>query len=266
MTVPGGTIARAVGALLGASALLAVAAPAASAQSVVVRGRVEDAEWREPLEGVLVFAPDSSSAVLTDSLGRFSLLMPSGGPFTVRAERLGYRPDEFELGEGAPSRVSVLLLQAAPVELAGVEVVTESAVSEVLRDLRRRRNAYLGAVSVFDRVQLDRLAPFGTVWDFVRRRTFQVYECFDALSGLCTRERGRRSLRFGPREIPVRVCIDGRDSWGAVAEMRSLDIESVAMVELYSYGRGGIRIYTPGYIASSARAGRNIAPFGDFGC
>lgn len=256
---------RAVRALLAASALLCLASRA-EAQAVVVRGRVEDAEWREPLAGVRVTSVDSSASVLTDSLGRFSLLMRPDGPFAVLAERLGYAPDRFELGAGAPSRISVLRLEPAPVELEGVEVVTESALSEVLRDLRRRRNAYFGPVSVFDRVQLERYAPFGTAWDFIRRQTMQVYECMNALSGLCTRERGRRSLRSGPRELHVRVCIDGRDSWGAVAELNSLDIESVAMIEIFGHGRGSIRVYTPGYISSSARSGRNIAAFGDFGC
>ncbi len=243
-----------------------VATPPAGAQSVVIQGRVEDAGSREPVAGVRVFAEDSSSAVLTDSLGRFSILMRRAVPFVLRAERIGYRPDRFELGERAPSRSSVLLLQPVAVEVEGVEVVSESAVSEALRDLRRRRNAYFGPVSAFDRAELERFAAFGSVWDFVRTRTIQVYECFDALSRLCTRERGRRSLRFGPLERPVLVCIDGRESWGAVAEMSSIPIETVSMIELFRHGRGSIRVYTPGFITSSARSGRSIAPFGDFGC
>lgn len=137
-------------------------------------------------------------------------------------------------------------------------------MTKVLEDLKRRRNAYFGAVTAFDRVQLERVAQVGTVWDFIRQRTFQVSQCSSALSGLCAQSLGSRGLRRGTQEIPVRVCIDGRESWGAVIELNSLDIGSVALVEVYSYGRGGIRVYTPGYLV--ARARRAIVTPLEFGC
>lgn len=247
------------------SALFILAAPA-GAQSVVIHGRVEDAEWRTPLAGVRVFSSDSSAVVLTDSLGKFAILVRQEGPFTLRAERLGYLSVQYELGEDAPSRISVLLLEPDAIELEGVTAVGEAAVTKVLKDLKRRRNAYFGAVVAFDQAQLERVARVGTVWDFIRQRTFQVSGCSSALSGLCARSRGIRSLRRGTQEIPVRVCIDGRESWGAVIELNSLDIRSVALVEVYGYGRGGIRVYTPGYLVTRARAqGASATPL-EFGC
>lgn len=264
-TIPEGTPGWVAGVLLGASAALLCASPA-DAQWVAIHGRVEDSEQRTPLAEVRVFTADSSAVVLTDSLGRFSLLLPPEGPFAVWAGRLGYRTDLFDLGDEAPFQVSVLHLHPEPIALEGVEAVSESAVSRVLGDLRRRRNAYPGLVDALDRTDLDRLARSGTVWDVVRMRSPWVYECASALSGLCARERGRRSLRFGPLELHVRVCVDGRESWGAPDELRGMDAASVAIVEVYEWGRGGIRIYTPGYILSTARRGRRISPFAQFGC
>lgn len=71
---------------IGMSAFFILAAPA-GAQSVVIHGRVVDGEWRTPLAGVRVFSSDSSTVVLTDSLGEFAILVRRDGPFTVRAER-----------------------------------------------------------------------------------------------------------------------------------------------------------------------------------
>lgn len=248
-----------------ASAFLFLESPARG-QTVVIQGRVEDAVWRQPLAGVRVFSTDSSTAVLTDSLGAFAISMREDRPFTLRAERLGYLSDHYDIGPEAPFRTVVLLLHPAPVELEGVTAVGEAAVTRVLRDLEARRNAYFGPVSAVDRAELERLGRFGTAWDFVRDRVLHLYECDDALSGLCVRNRGYLALRGGPREIPLRVCIDGRESWGAAVELNSLDIRSIALVEIYSHGRGGIRVYTAGYLSTSAARSSNIATPLAFGC
>lgn len=256
---------RAAPSLLAVLALCAPAVPAAG-QAVVVYGRVEDAEWRRPLAGVRVLAADTTVAAVTDSLGEFALLMPRQGSFIVRAERLGYRSDTFDLGADAPSRISVLRLEPEAIELEGVTAVGEAAVTRVLADLRRRRNAYPGSVAAFDRSQLERAAPSGSVWDFVRPRTFQVYECGSALSGLCARVRGLWSFRAGFREVPVRVCVDGRESWGAVAELNGLHVRDVSLIEIFRQGAGGIRVYTPRYLVASARGGHGVAMPLEFGC
>ena len=248
---------RVVRALLGASAFLLMAAEV-DAQAVLIHGRVEDAASREALAGVRVISTDSLTSVLTDSLGAFTLQMRPGGTFAVRAERFGYLSQQFDLGEDATSQLSILLLEPEPMTLEGVTAIGESVTSVAVRKLIGRRNAYSGATMVFDRVDLERIAPFGSVWDFVRRRAVQVFECDAAASGLCTRDRGRRS--------PVQVCVDGRESTDAVAELSSMDIQAVALVEIYAQGRGGIRVYTPWHIVISAHKGRNIATPLAFGC
>lgn len=241
---------RVVRALLGASAFLLTAAEV-EAQAVLIHGRVEDAASREALAGVRIISADSLASVLTDSLGAFTLQMRPGGTFTVRAERIGYRSQQFDLGEDATFRPSILLLEPAPMALEGVTVNGETALSLAVRKWIGRRNAYSGSLVAFDRVQLERIAPFGGVWSFLRRSAARVFECDTAASGLCTRDRGRQS--------PVQVCVDGRESMGAVAELSSMDIQTVALIEIYAQGRDGIRVYTPWYIVTSAHKGRNIA-------
>lgn len=248
---------RVVRALLGASAFLLMAAEV-DAQAVLIHGRVEDAVTREALAGVRVVSADSLTSVLTDSLGAFTLQMRPGGTLMVRAERFGYQSQQFDLGEDATSRLSILLLELEPMALEGITATGESVTSVAVRNLSRRRNAYSGANVVFDRVQLERIAPFGSVWDFLRRSAARVFECDTASSGLCTRDRGRRS--------PVQVCVDGSESTGAVAQLSSMDIQAVALIEIYGRGRGGIRVYTPWYIVTSAHKGRNIATPLVFGC
>lgn len=259
------TLRRAGRVMLGAVIVLSVAPPAI-AQTVVIRGRVEDAVSRRPLAEVTVFSSDSATTALTDSSGSFALRVSSAHPITLLAERTGYLPDRFDLPESAPFRTAVLLLEPEPIQLEGIRVVGESAVKEVTGDLARRRNAYPKSVSAFDQTQLKRLGRIGSVWDFVRRRAFRVYECNISLSGLCAREgRGNQSVLL-TSEIQVRVCIDGNETWGAVAELRSLDIGSVSLVEIYRDGRDGIHVYTPEYITTTARTGRRIATPVEYGC
>ena len=251
-----------------AVALLLTAAPApVAAQATVIQGRVEDALSRIPLPDVTLFSADSSRAAVTDSMGAFVLRLPAEAPLTVLVERVGYQTSWFHLPESAAERRAVLRLEPEPIELQGIEIVGESAVTETLEALERRRNGYFGAVSAFDRLRLEELAGFGTVSDFVRREAHYAYPCHQSASGLCSLERrGRRSIPLPPTQRHVRVCLDGRESW--LAELDALDIESVALVEIYRRGRGGIRVYTPGFITAMARRGRTISSASppEYGC
>ncbi len=249
----------------GVAVLLSLlASPLAAQVGVVVHGRVEDAATRDHIAGARVLSPDSSSAVFTDSLGQFAILMDRTQRPAVLVEQYGYQSQFFDLGDEASSRISVLLLEPAPIELDGIVVVEEAALAEVFRDLRGRRNSYLGSVMAFDRPRLERYGG-GSAWDFVTMRAPRVFECSSALSGLCMRGRDR-TFRDPYPEVPVRICVDAWESWGAAGELRSLDMQSIALVEIYSQGRGGIRIYTAAYLARSASTGRNIATPLWFGC
>src|SRR5690606_4490563 len=98
----------------------------------VVYGRVEDASTREPVAGARVFAPDSSSAVLTDSLGVFGIQIDPADPLAVNVERYGYVAQHFDLPAEAASSLNILLIEPQPVVLSGVNVVAETAIEKVL--------------------------------------------------------------------------------------------------------------------------------------
>ena len=113
-------------------------------------------------------------------------------------------------------------------------------------------------MTVFDRARLTRFGAGGSALDFVRLRLPLLFECNTGLSGLCVPGRGR-SFRSTNPEDPLRICVDAWESWGASSELQSLDMQAVALVEIYSRGRGGIRLYTAAYLAASASARRNVA-------
>lgn len=260
-------------AMLGAACVFLLAGPAPAQVPVIVNGRVEDAYTRTPIAGARVQGPDSS-AVYTDSLGVFALPIRGGGPLWARVAQYGYEQQRFDFPAETQGRVAVLLLEPVPIELEAIEVVSESALADVFSALRRRRNSYQGSVQSFDRARLDRFAPVGTAWDFVSQRATGLHEC-DAWrmdfqrwngvrSGVCVR--GRATLNNPYPEIPVLVCVDGWESWGAVSELESLDIRGVAMVEIYRRGAGGVRVYTAPYLTLLASRGQTIMPPLEFGC
>lgn len=244
--------------LLAAFAILCLWQPVGAQVGVVIHGRVEDAASRSPIAGARVLSADSASAVFTDSAGAFGILINVGVPFAFHVEQYGYLAQRFDLGPEAPSKISVLLLEPAPFVLEGINVVGEAALTELLNDLKGRRNAYLGAVTVFDRARLIRFGAGGSALDFVRLRLPLLFECNAGLSGLCVPGRRRSFMSTSP-EDPVTICVDAWESWGASSELQSLDMQAVALLEIYSRGRGGIRLYTAAYLAASASARRNVA-------
>jgi hypothetical protein len=252
-------------ALLGMSATFLAAAPLSGQVGVVIHGRVEDASSREPIAGARVSSDNSSAVHFTDSGGAFAIVIDAGESFTVYVEQYGYLSQRFDLPDEAPSNISVLLLEPDPIELDGINVTAESSVTELFRELRSRRNSYEGSVMAFDRAQLGRFAPVGTAWDFISQRVSDLFECSDARSGLCRSGRGRSFQNPNP-EVPVLVCVDGWESWGAISELANLDIQSVALIEVYGRGRGGIRVYTGWYLSSLARTGRLMATPLAWGC
>ncbi|MEQ1857098.1 MAG: carboxypeptidase regulatory-like domain-containing protein [Longimicrobiales bacterium] len=263
--------------LFAASVAAGVFLPTPSgAQAVLIRGRVEDALSRTPLVGARVMAIDSS-AVYTDSIGQFSIEMETASSYELGIQLFGYAEQQFGLPEEAPSRVSVLLLAPDPVQLEVIEVASEPAVNLLLDRLRARRRGYDGSVIALDKAFLNSRWPIGTAWDVVVARA-PVFEC-DSIeaseqwpfikSDLCVR--GRRTRRFndpllGLPGVPVLVCIDQWESWGAASELSTLDVSQIALIEIYARGYGGIRVYTSRYLASSAGSGRNIATPVWIGC
>jgi hypothetical protein len=240
-------------------------AAAASAQGVLVQGRVEDAFTRAPVASARVLAPDST-AVFTDSLGVFAITVDERSGLYVRVTQFGYIEQRFDLPAAARGRLSVLLLEPVPFELEAINVVTESAVERVFRQLRSRRNAFQGSVMAFDRARIDRVTRVGTAWDFISSRASGMYDCdgFASRSGLCVR--GRSTFNDPFPDIPVLVCVDGFPSFSAVNELSTIDIRDVGLVEIFARGRGSVRVYTARYLAAAAGSGRNVATPLWFGC
>ncbi|MQA92059.1 MAG: hypothetical protein GEU90_17845 [Gemmatimonas sp.] len=253
------------GCLTLASATLLLIEPAtlASQVPVVVEGRVEDAESRNPVEGARIFSADSSTVVLTDSLGAFTLRLSASDSLSLHVERIGYLGQRFDLPQESLSRISVLLLEPAAVALQGVTVVAEQAIEVLQQNLKNRRNAYPHAMRAFDREWLDRFAPIGSVLDLVRQRIPRMLPCDSDPAQMCLP--GRAPTFQNP--FPTRnltVCIDGRKSIAPIPELDILPIDDVALVELY--GRDGVKVYTADWILISARTGRTtVMPDNFFG-
>lgn len=243
---------------LGTCLALGVLAPSPGAGQLasVLHGRLEDAVTTRPIVGALVRSADGRTSVETDSLGAFVIALAPGEPLVLEVEMFGYRTETFELDDGATERISVLRLEPEAVELEGLHVLAETALEELLGDMKGRRAAYAGAVSVMDRTRLERFGDM-TLWDLIRTRVPSLWPCDEGWSGLCAR--GRGGTIENPNPIaPVHVCIDDQRSWAAIADLEDLTAEDVSVVEIYGRGHGGIRVYTPRFIVLSARDGRNI--------
>ena len=75
--------------------------------------------------------------------------LTSTPPYVVLVEQFGYELTTFELPESAPSRLSLLMLEPAPIPVEGVTVVDESALTALAERMGGRRNAYSGLVSIW---------------------------------------------------------------------------------------------------------------------
>jgi hypothetical protein len=236
-----------------------LATPATAQVATVLYGRVEDALTREPLENVRLFAADSSSAVLTDSLGVFALPLGPDVPLAILAARLGYLEQRFDLPPEATTRESVLLLEPMAIPLAGITVEEEAAIATLVGGLENRRNAWgFGSVFAFDRERLDRLSPIGSVWDFVRQSRPLFRECPERFGHICVPGRSRTMSNPNPFD-PVTVCIDGWLALVPVSDLAVLNIGDVSLVEFYD--REQIRVYTAEYLLIRARRGdTNVLP------
>jgi hypothetical protein len=178
--------------------------------------------------------------------------MPPAGPFSVWAESYGYQPDHFELGDDAPSQISVLRLSPAPLAIEGITVEAEAALAQLVEGLENRRNAVPYAVRAFDRGALDRLAQPGSVYDFLRIRVPTMRFCDRDPFQLCVPSRFRSFTRVAPQR-QLMVCVDEWRSFVPSTELQTTSIDAVALVEIYP---GEIRVYTRQWLLNRAGAGR----------
>ena len=124
--------------------MLGVLAPPARAQ--VIRGVVVEAELQSPVTGTRIRAPIEGAEVelladqglepvgaVTDSLGRFSLLVPRGGSYGLRVSHLAFRryeSDRFEVGFSETVSIEVRLgHEVIPLEPLVVTARSESLLA-----------------------------------------------------------------------------------------------------------------------------------------
>jgi hypothetical protein len=250
--------------------------------TVVIHGLVQDAVSAEPVGDAIVAAGDSATVVRTDPDGVFAVLLSRDGPYVVSAEAFGYARSVFELPEDAASKLVVLVLEPAPIEIAGVDVVGESAITELVGALERRRRSYAGRVVSFDRDQLAAV-PAQTALGLVLLRAPGVSQCSafgGDPEGLCRRLR-RSSIRTsfrgdqGPSYASILLCVDGMPAGSS--QLAAVPMEQIVLFE--SYGRrmadgadgtlasdqGSVRIYTREWF-TSPRARRSANTPVRWGC
>ena len=113
-----------------AAAILAPAMAAAQG-SASIAGTVTDSASGAPLTSVQVLVVGTTRGGFTDEAGRFTIRGLSGGPLTLRAQRIGYRPvtRSLSLAEGEAATANFALTEAA-------RILTEMVVTGYSTDTR----------------------------------------------------------------------------------------------------------------------------------
>jgi hypothetical protein len=227
----------------------------------VLRGRALDAITRAPVAEARVTGSDSTVVAITDEDGDFVIPYPGDEPLSLIVERFGYVAQRFVLEPEARSRVNLLLLPPEPVEIEGIGVFEEDAITALVSALEERRNTYPYLVHVLDRTTLETFAS-ERVLDVVRRRAPSISLCRSDPSQLCIPGRLRTPADLN-REFQVGVCVDGLAAPGPGVELAALSVDAVALIELYvgpedDYIAPHVRIYTASWLVRQAKAGRTV--------
>lgn len=232
--------------------LLVLLCPAsASAQEdptrPLIRGRVIDAETRQPLRGAFILPFGGARAVATDSLGVFALPMELAPGYPLTIEQLGYATITVTLPETAPEEFSTILLRPNPLELEGLTVLVDR--------FERRRRFHFGPVRVLDQDRLLRTAR-ASAYDLVRAEVPMARSCPGDFENLCTLRRGRVQR--------VDICVDEVPLWAGVEALESYDPAELYLVEVYDRGTE-VRLYTRYFVEGRLRSGRDLPPLA-WGC
>jgi hypothetical protein len=95
-------------------------------QLTLLRGVVRDSADARPVEGAIVYIPNSNLGASSDSSGRFVLPAPPGTELTLVISRVGYRRRILTLRTGAGDTTALeILLAPSPVQAPGVEISAE---------------------------------------------------------------------------------------------------------------------------------------------
>lgn len=181
----------------------------------ILKGRVLDAETREPLDGAIVsieeVVPDlcSFSRVLqTDSLGRFHYRCSEMTRITIHADFFGYKQGVLRLvgsDGGDTIRISDILLQ--PSEVLLKEVLVKGA----------QRRFYMRGDTVVFNPDAFQLEDGDRLLDFVRK-----------LPGVSIKD--GRLLWNGE---PLRIMMNGKEALSEDLLLHRLPVEAVAEAKAY---------------------------------
>lgn len=181
----------------------------------ILKGRVLDAETREPLDGAIVsieeVVPDFctfSRVLQTDSLGRFHYRCSEMTRITIHADFFGYKQGVLRLvgsDGGDTIRISDILLQ--PSEVLLKEVLVKGA----------QRRFYMRGDTVVFNPDAFQLEDGDRLLDFVRK-----------LPGVSIKD--GRLLWNGE---PLRIMMNGKEALSEDLLLKRLPVEAVADVKAY---------------------------------
>jgi hypothetical protein len=230
-----------------------------------VRGVVVDALRGDALPNTMVRLVDARRGVLTDSLGRFTLVDVRLGADMLAVKQYGYQEVDVDIDFREDHPMLRIELQPGPIALEGFEVVANRlAVME--QRMRSRRNATAVSVRSFDQERLNR-SPARDMLDFLAMSGgVRPIECsargvssFIA-SGSPTLGWGSMGCieRRGGVTAP-RVYIDEAWAIGGLDELAMYQPFEFHTVEVYSSG-AEIRAYTHNFMELMARRPMALIP------
>lgn len=193
-----------------------------------VSGVVTDDKYAAVAGAELTLGRDSSSAAATSPRrsaadGSFVFEAVPGGPLYLKVRRLGFRPFSIQLRADTISgkKVVRVVLQAAPVELASVDVEAQS--TPAMKDFNERRRKR-GTGRFIDRAEIMRQRPAFTS------------DMLFSYPGMSMRP-GRIGNSVRVRGCKPAVWIDGVQAQGAELDevTRPSDIDGI---EIYSSWSG----------------------------
>ena len=214
-----------------------------------VEGSVLDSDDDRPVATAVVrlLDPDGEQRAIAaaDSLGRYALAVPEPGVYRLKAERIGYQPMEtplLEMGRADGVYPLDLLVQRAPIPIEGLEVTN--------RELDRRVRLLTG------------ISPAALRWKPLRREDLQDHvERAHDLTALMRwgNYAGIEVMVYddGPCYLMRRygclpVYLDGFALTPEAFDLVALDMLQTVLVvgpnESIQYPRGGVLMYTPGWV------------------
>jgi TonB-linked SusC/RagA family outer membrane protein len=147
-----------------ASAMLAVVAPRATAQTGTITGRVTESQTGRPVSTARVVVSGTTLGAEADADGRFSITNVPVGAREVRARAIGYLPAAatFSLADGGNATVAITMLESAT-------ALDEVVITGTAGDTRRR--AIGNAVTTVNATEVIARSAVSNVTEVLQAKT-----------------------------------------------------------------------------------------------